>query len=845
MGNINKIILFLLILVTYQSNGQKIQKESEKVVNHKITASGGKAAFFKSSSESVSVSMIIKDLERKKEYSLKDISNQTVLNDEFFIGWSRYRQKLYRITFKSGKIDSVDNVSGFHWNEKLDLVVCHHKKNAKVVLTTMSGDTVKVFDDVIFYSVSENIDKLVLTSYNNRIIWYDMIGRLASERESEHLTNFRVKRVLWSADSSAYLLLNNMQEIKVLHLDEKNLRNIAIIKRINEQKGFELDTIFSKARLLEGYLALGTKAKVENTSSIPKIWSGFTKGIPEKTARNLENSQQLLLVKIKDGSLIDFSEQDKLVDFRIGAYKDMIFSWEINKHDDFTREYPLKELFWYDQNTGQKKNIGFFTESSVPLFGFKDVPCYFYFKDGHWYLFNVSNQTCKNITAGSGGIFHNEHFKYIKNSKEGYLSSPEIFDDKIIIQEKYDVYAYDYKSDELKKITRGKELGRRYAVQWQGSGHQFLGWDLNFSRQNLNNGKLFLKWHTEDYLEEGISLVGFDYKVKDIIKDNASFSQVRCEGYFITVLKEKANLPPQLLSINIKTLKTEQLFQSNVWDTDAKDIKVDYLNWKDPEGRLTGALVRFPLNYDKNKSYPAVFRIYESKKQNRNSYEDPSMPSGTGFNYRDYVNDGYFVIEPDIYYNVGKPGLSALDSVETALNKVVAAYPIDMDRVGICGHSFGGYETNFIITQTNRFKAAASSAGVFDLESFYLTMNWETLRPDMWRMESQQWRMGKGMYEDRDAYRKNSPANFVENIKTPLLLVTGERDFQIDWQQSVKMFLAMKRLNKEVILLLYPDEAHSLIKPENKKDFSDRMKQWFDFKLKDNKKPLWMEKGLQ
>lgn len=833
----------MLILITYQSKSQNIQKESEKLFNHKITASGGKAAFFKNSSGSAR--MIIKDLKRKKEYSLQNISDHTVLNDDVFIGWNTYRQKLYHITFKSGKIDSVDNVSGFHWNEKLNLLVRYHKKEYKIVVTTMSGDIIKVLNNISFYSLSENMDKLVLISYDNRIIWYDMIRNVISERKSEHLTNFRLKRILWSADDSAYLLLNNKQEIKALNLDEKNLKSITTLKRINKQKGFEFDTIFSKARLLNEYLALGTKAKVHKPSSIPKIWSGFTKGIPEKTARNLENSQQLLLVKINDGLLIDFSEQDKLLDFRIGAYKDMIFFWEINKHEDFTREYPLKELFWYDQNSKQKKNIGFFTEASVPLFGFKGVPLYFYFKDGNWYLFNVSDQTSKNITAGSGGIFYNEDFHYIENSKEGYLSSPEIFNDKLIIQEKYDVYVYDYKSEELKKITDGKEVGRRYAIQWQSSGHQVLGWDLNFSRQNLNNGNLLLKWHTEDYSEEGISLIGSDEKIRDIVKDNARFSQIRSEGNYITVLKEKANLPPQLLSVNIKTRKIEHLFQTNMWDTDAKDIKVDYLSWKDTEDRLTGTLVRFPLNYDKNKKYPAVFRIYESKKQNLNSYEDPLTPSGTGFNYRDYINDGYFVIEPDIYYNVGKPGLSALECVETALNKVVAAYPIDVDRVGICGHSFGGYETNFIITQTNRFKAAASSAGVFDLESFYLTINWETLRPDMWRMESQQWRMGKGMYEDRDAYRKNSPANFVENINTPLLLVTGEKDFQINWQQSVKMFLAMKRLSKEVTLLQYPDEAHSLIKPENKKDFSDKMKQWFDFKLKDKKKPLWMEKGLQ
>lgn len=836
MGNIYKLILFILIIATSESIGQNYSKESENLVNHKITASGEKVAFFKNTAESVT--MIVKDLKHNKEYSLEGISNRTVLNEEVFIGWNSFKQKLYRINFRSRQVDSVNNVSGFHWHEKLDLLVQYQRKAEKIILTTSSGDVIKVFGNVRLYSLSESMDKLLIFTTDHKIVWFDMVSRKTIEKKDEYLINFRIKRILWSSDERAYILSSNQHNITILNVDEKILNKVVVLKRIDERDGSVIDTLFTKARLLNGYLALGKKEKFYNTLNSPKIWNQFTKDISENKTRQLDNSQNLLLVKVADGSLMDLSEKDKLLDFRIGVHKDMIFFWEIYQHEDFTLEYPLKEVYWYNQHSKIKKNLGFLSEGSIPLFSFDDIPHYFYFKNGDWFLFNVAEQASKNITAGSGGIYYNERFQKLDNSKKMYLSIPATFSNKLIIQEKYDVYVYDYKSTKLKRITNGKETGRRYTVQLEHAEYKVLGWDLNFSRKKVNHNKLLLKWHTEDYSEEGISVVSTDGKIKDIVKDDASFNQLRINGNFISVLKEKANLPPQLLAIDLNSLKTEMIFQSNIWDIAAKDIKVDYLKWKDTEGRLTGALVRFPINYDKNKSYPAVFRIYESKKQNRNTYEDPLILYGTGFNYRDYINDGYFVIEPDILYNEDEPGISALRCVETALNKVIEAYSIDVDRVGICGHSFGGYETNYIVTQTDRFKAAASSAGVFDLESFYLTINWETMKPDMWRMENHQFRMGKGMYENRDAYRKNSPSNFVENVTTPLLLVTGDKDLQVNWQQSVMMFLAMKRLNKEVKLLLYPEEIHSFIKFENKRDFARRIKHWFDYYLKDDVKDL-------
>src|SRR5690606_21705198 len=457
-------------------------------------------------------------------------------------------------------------------------------------------DVIKVFGNVNFYSLSESMAKLLIVTTDHKIVWFDMVSCNTIENKDEYLINARIKRILWSSDERDYILSSNQHDITILNVDEKILNKVAVLKRIDERDGSVIDKLFTKARLLDGYLALGKKEKIHNTLNSPKIWNQFTKDFSENNNRQMKNEQQLLLVKVADGSLMDLSEKDKLLDFRIGLHKDMIFSCEIYKHEDFIKEYALIEVYWYTQHSIIKKNLGFLSEGFIPLFSFDDIPYYFYFRNGDWFLFNVAEQTSKNITAGSGGIYYNERFQKLDNSQKMYLSIPATFSDKLIIQEKYDVYVYDYKSTKLRRITNGKETGRRYTVQLEHVEHKVLGWDLNFSRKKLNHNELLLKWHTEDYSEEGISFVSADGTIKDIVKDDASFNQLRINGNFISVLKEKANLPPQLLAIDRNSLKTEMIFQSNRWDIAAKDIKVDYLKWKDTEGRLTGALVRFPIN---------------------------------------------------------------------------------------------------------------------------------------------------------------------------------------------------------------------------------------------------------
>lgn len=239
-----------------------------------------------------------------------------------------------------------------------------------------------------------------------------------------------------------------------------------------------------------------------------------------------------------------------------------------------------------------------------------------------------------------------------------------------------------------------------------------------------------------------------------------------------------------------------------------------------------------------------IVYIYEKQSRDIFQYVNPSRLNMEGFNASNYTTDGYFVLLPDIFFAKGNTGISAVDCVVAATLSVIAMGIIDKNKIGLSGHSFGGYETNFIITQTDIFAAAVSGAGVSDMVSWYLTLGWNTGQPDMWRSETQQWRMGKSFYADQQAYYRNSPVVHASKIQTPILLWSGKLDVQVDWHQNMEFYLALRRLEKKNIMLLYPDEQHVIFGMENQIDLTERTKDWFDYYLKNKKSSRWISKGV-
>jgi len=224
------------------------------------------------------------------------------------------------------------------------------------------------------------------------------------------------------------------------------------------------------------------------------------------------------------------------------------------------------------------------------------------------------------------------------------------------------------------------------------------------------------------------------------------------------------------------------------------------------------------------------------------SFVDPRPSHNINFAY--YVSNGYLVLTPDIVYTEGAPGPSALKCVMPAIDVLVGRGFVDEAHIGIQGHSWGGYQIAYMVTQTNRFRAVEAGAAVGNMTSAYSGIRWGTGLPRQFQYEQSQSRIGKTLYEAPYKYLENSPIFHIDSVKTPMLLLHNDNDDAVPWYQGIELYLALRRNGKEAYMFSYNGEFHGLRRRQNQKDFAVRMQQFFDYFLKDAPKPEWMEKGI-
>jgi dipeptidyl aminopeptidase/acylaminoacyl peptidase len=268
----------------------------------------------------------------------------------------------------------------------------------------------------------------------------------------------------------------------------------------------------------------------------------------------------------------------------------------------------------------------------------------------------------------------------------------------------------------------------------------------------------------------------------------------------------------------------------------------ELLKYRDAEGRDLSAMVCKPANFDPTKKYPTIFYIYERLSQivNRFMAPAPTVVIDPAF----YTSNGYIVVMPDIVYTEGHPGESSYRSVMAAVDAVVAQGYADENALGLEGHSWGGYETCYILTKTNRFRAAEAGAIVGNMTSASAAMGDSSGRSRQFKYEKNQSRIGKTLQEAPELYIENSPVFQAHKVTTPLLIMHNDHDDIVPWPQAVEFFLALRRHGKEVYLFNYNDELHSLRRRADQQDFARRMHQFFDHFLKGAPAPAWMTEGI-
>lgn len=284
--------------------------------------------------------------------------------------------------------------------------------------------------------------------------------------------------------------------------------------------------------------------------------------------------------------------------------------------------------------------------------------------------------------------------------------------------------------------------------------------------------------------------------------------------------------------------------------TDANPQQADYLwgtaelfRWTAYDGTPLEGLLYKPEDFDATKKYPVMAYFYERHADDLFAYHQPA-PSRSTVNISFYCSRGYLVFVPDIVYTAGLPGESAYNCICSGA-EALASHPwVDKDNMALQGQSWGGYQTAYLVTRTNMFKAAGAGAPVSNMTSAYGGIRWESGSSRQVQYEHGQSRIGRTLWEAPELYISNSPLFHADRVETPLLIMHNDADGAVPWYQGIEYFMALRRLGKPVWMLQYNNEAHNLLERRNCIDLSIRLQQFFDHYLKGAPAPAWMTRGV-
>ena len=514
-----------------------------------------------------------------------------------------------------------------------------------------------------------------------------------------------------------------------------------------------------------------------------------------------------------------------------------------------TSDQPyLKEITWDGNyrdvfisylNTGFRKKI--LTRHQFDVSLSPNGRFVVYYNDKNWYLYDVRLKYARRLTDTIKTPFYNEDHDYPMDVPSYGIAGWTENDNSVIIYDKYDIWEFFTGSanNRFTCLTRG--IGRQNKLTFN-----IIKTDPDAKFFSKNEKCLLSAYSdTEKYTAFYSLTLG---------KNNGGPKKLLQEKKTFTFLKKAKHADTYLF--------TRQSFEEfpDIWIsgpdftaprkvTDVNPRMKDFLwgtselvEWEALDGTpLQGVLIK-PENYDSSKRYPVLVYFYRLFSQRLYEFNEVVINHRPCFPY--YTGHGYVVFLPDIRFEVGHPGKSTFQCIVPGVQKLIDMGIADPKAIGIHGHSWSGYQTAFIVTQTNIFAAAVAGAPVANMTSAYSGIRWGSGVARQFQYEKSQSRIGKSLWESPELYIENSPVFFANRIETPLLIEFGDKDGAVPWYQGIELYLAMRRLQKNCILLQYNEEPHHLKKYANKVDYTIKMKQFLDHYLKGIPAPDWMTKGV-
>lgn len=686
-----------------------------------------------------------------------------------------------------------------------------------------------------FTSISDNKQHLLI-QYSDLTKGIELINLESLKRTvNTSITNF-IKSVIWDKKLPVvFLSPNTKNENNYPYLTFFNYDTNLIKKQdLDSTISYSLpEAINAYSFKIIQYYNLGKKPY--NTEKL-QIWS--TKDLDLVSTINypkIKNTRTNghIIFDYKDSKIY---QPDTLYNYNSIALKqNNLLVFNPNQYNNYTYAgfARYKDIYTYDVKENKFSLITKAQENALNTTSLSSKANYFvYIKKEKIYFYNIDQQILENSFALKTNLYTNL-LKYWSNDERYFYFVSGT-----------DLMQYDTKNKKFTVLIKGENNNSRYKIlnllaqNNNNQNHQIS------SNTILDNSRLLIEKYNIKEATTSIILLDSEKQIPIIDNTNDQVSNVKYSDDFktITYLLENFNKPATVYIYH--NGKNKLLLESSMpkklyaWKTQK------IVSFKDNyDNNLKGVLF-YPKDFDPNKKYPMITYTYEIQNHVAKQFTYKSYQNADGFNLELYLDKGYFVFYPDILTNKQGPGRSALNCVEESIKIVLQQEKaINKDKIGLMGYSFGGYTTNFIITQTNLFKTAVSGAGPTDLISFNFLYNEGYNTPNYAKVENEQFNMKKSFEQDKELYLLNSPILFADQINTPLLSFTGKKDKIINWKQQEEFFIALLSNNKPHIALFYEEEEHAFRLKESQIDITNRVMNWFDYYLKDidNNQTYWVK----
>ncbi|MCC9063634.1 alpha/beta hydrolase family protein [Flavobacterium piscisymbiosum] len=862
-------LFFILPLVTCPSWGQVVQKKDLTPADYKLwgevhldgISPDEKWASYKLTHENGNDTLFVQNIKTGSRHSFVDAEKTIFTRDKFFL--YMISSDLNILNLESSNVETISGVEQYQYNEDTDVLLIHlgsgTEKGTLLIKSLKSGYLTKI-KDVSYFAVNLKGGMLACSTITDNKSSVAIIN-LRNPQVIKWIFKNSVEQftgLTWQKEGFAVAFLGNALEQKInalyyFTMSDSKLHQLIPAKQPDFPEGGTIVyDVFSPLVISDDLkkVFFSIKNDTGNSENLTKttveIWNANDKWIypQNKYLGNFQNRPKLALWKPSSNNVKIITTNELPEVMLNGDMNYAVLSNPIN-YDPHSEKILSRDFYVLNLDTFEKKiflkNQPFEPWALNPSPGGK----YFaYVKNDNWWLYNFQTDIHTNISEKAGTNFVGKDQELVPESVYG---SPgwSLEDKDILIYDQYDIWAATPDGTSCRRLTKGRELGIKYRIASRpnkfGNDYLFDGpvagnFDLNqdlFMCGSGQDGQTgYFRWNKKS----GENAISYGNYYADEIK----YSKTK---KMILFREQNFDRSPELFNSSTVADK-KSFFKSNPQHKNYFWGRSELIEFQNSKSKKLKSVLFYPANYDPKIKYPMIVNIYERQSQELHVYNNPSFENGGGFNSTLMTAQGYFVLLPDIALEYQNPGLSAADCVVTSVKEIIKKDIVNPNKIGLMGHSFGGFESSFIITQTKLFAAAIASGGITDLFSFYNSIG-RSGTPEKWRFHGEQWNMGKSPFEIPSLYEANSPIVNASKITTPVLLWTGKNDRQVDPHQSYEFYLALRQLEKKSIMLIYPDQGHVITDPISQKDITIRTLEWFNYYLKDNHSYPWITSGTK